>query len=197
MAVLYRHIRLDKNEPFYIGIGADVKRAYSKHGRSKYWSRVAKLGYEVDILIEDLTWEEACEKEREFISLYGRADLNKGPLVNMTDGGDGALGRPQTERLKEKLKNSPNRFSLVKWQKDNGGSPNKGKKMPSPTEDTLVKRSVSIKKAWANKPRDKWVNMLKDKNPTHEKKTCEHCNKIFGLGGYARWHGPNCKQKNN
>ena len=29
MAYLYRHIRLDKNEPFYIGIGSDTnfKRA--------------------------------------------------------------------------------------------------------------------------------------------------------------------------
>ena len=30
MAVVYRHIRLDKNEPFYIGIGKNIKRAYEK-----------------------------------------------------------------------------------------------------------------------------------------------------------------------
>jgi hypothetical protein len=36
-----------------------------------------------------LTWEEACEKEKEFIQLYGRRDLGLGTLVNMTDGGDG------------------------------------------------------------------------------------------------------------
>lgn len=213
MAVLYRHIRLDKNEPFYIGIGADVKRAYSKHGRSKYWGRVAKLGYEVDILMEDLSWEKACEKEVEFIALYGRADLGQGPLVNMTNGGDGALGRPQTQRLKEKLKSSPNRFSLAKWQKENGGSPNKGKKMPSPTEETLVKRSISLKKAWETRSRlemsehtrNLWLNngyreklstyMIKN-NPTYTKKECEHCGKIVGLGGYTRWHSDNCKNKN-
>ena len=28
MAVVYRHIRLDKNEPFYIGIGEKENRAY-------------------------------------------------------------------------------------------------------------------------------------------------------------------------
>ena len=35
MAILYRHIRLDKNVPFYIGIGKDIKRAYSKSNRNK------------------------------------------------------------------------------------------------------------------------------------------------------------------
>lgn len=28
MAVVYRHIRLDKNEPFYIGIGNEKSKAY-------------------------------------------------------------------------------------------------------------------------------------------------------------------------
>ena len=35
MAVLYRHIRIDKNEPFYIGIGDKENRAYSHKGRNK------------------------------------------------------------------------------------------------------------------------------------------------------------------
>jgi hypothetical protein len=29
MAYIYRHIRLDKNEPFYIGIGSDDKGKYN------------------------------------------------------------------------------------------------------------------------------------------------------------------------
>ena len=54
MAYLYRHIRLDKNEPFYIGVSLsnDEKytRAYDKKGRTNFWKNIAKLGYEVDIL---------------------------------------------------------------------------------------------------------------------------------------------------
>jgi hypothetical protein len=89
MAVVYRHIRLDKNEPFYIGIGEKENRAYKKHGRSSYWNRIVdKYGYRVEILFDDLTWEEAQEKEIEFISLYGRRDLDTGILVNLTDGGE-------------------------------------------------------------------------------------------------------------
>jgi len=93
MAVLYRHIRLDKNLPFYIGIGKNESRAYSKSQRNIHWKRIVdKTDYEVEILFDDLTWDEACEKEIEFIKLYGRHDLDLGPLCNQTDGGDGGLG---------------------------------------------------------------------------------------------------------
>lgn len=94
MAYVYRHIRLDKNEPFYIGIGTSkyYNRAYRHKSRSDFWKRVSnKGGYEVEILMDNLTWEQACEKEKEFIKLYGRIDLKTGCLVNMTDGGDGAI----------------------------------------------------------------------------------------------------------
>ena len=85
--VVYRHIRLDKNEVFYIGIGNE-KRPYTKKSRNKYWHNIVnKTEYRVDILFDDLSWEEACEKETEFIKLYGRKDLGKGTLVNMSDGG--------------------------------------------------------------------------------------------------------------
>lgn len=94
MAYVYRHIRLDKNEPFYIGIGSDdnFKRARAKYGRPKYWQNIASKGYDVEILLNGLTWEQACEKEKEFIGLYGRKDLQTGILVNATNGGDGSPG---------------------------------------------------------------------------------------------------------
>jgi len=111
MAYVYRHIRLDKNKPFYVGIGEDLsqhkglyKRAYNKKNRSKYWKNiVSKTKYKVDIILDNLTWEEACLKEIEFISLYGRSDLNKGTLVNLTDGGDGIIGQVFSKEVKPKL----------------------------------------------------------------------------------------------
>ena len=105
MAVLYRHIRLDTNTPFYVGIGQDEKRAYTKKDRNKYWhSIVQKHGYKVHIMLDDLSWEEAQQKEREFIQLYGRKDLGKGGLVNMTDGGEGILGLKHTTKTKVKMR---------------------------------------------------------------------------------------------
>jgi len=103
MAVVYRHIRKDKNQPFYIGIGNE-KRPYKKSDRNNYWhSIVSKTEYEVEILFEDLTWEQAAEKEIEFIKIYGRKDNGTGILANMTDGGDGSLGKKASKETRVKM----------------------------------------------------------------------------------------------
>lgn len=61
---LYRHIRLDKNEPFYIGVGQkpehftsydkEFRRAFEKKSnRTNYWKNiVGQTKYEVEILLE-------------------------------------------------------------------------------------------------------------------------------------------------
>ena len=57
--VVYRHIRLDKDIPFYIGIGKDINRPYNKKDRSTFWkSIINKTEYIVEILFEDLTKDE-------------------------------------------------------------------------------------------------------------------------------------------
>lgn len=102
---IYRHIRNDTNEVFYIGIGSTsfFKRAYSKHNRNNYWKNIVKFtDYTVEILIEDINWLTACEKEIEFIKLYGRKDLKLGTLVNMTDGGEGTIGYVFSDTVKKK-----------------------------------------------------------------------------------------------
>jgi len=120
MAYLYRHIRLDKNEPFYIGIGSDsnYNRAYEikKDRRNIVWSRIAsKSEIEVEIMLDGLSWDNACEKEIEFIKLYGRIDNGNGILSNLTDGGDGTLGLIVSKELIEqiRLKN----IGKVAWNK--------------------------------------------------------------------------------
>ena len=106
MAILYRHIRLDKNVPFYIGIGKDIKRAYSKSNRNKLWHNIIdKTDYTIDILFDNLTWEEACKKEIEFIYLYGRLDLSTRTLVNLTSGGEGKVDFITSDDTKEKMAN--------------------------------------------------------------------------------------------
>ena len=45
--LIYRHIRLDTNEVFYVGIGNE-KRPYTKHRRSGFWNNIVnKTEYEV------------------------------------------------------------------------------------------------------------------------------------------------------
>lgn len=109
MPHVYRHIRLDTNMPFYIGIGQDDDciRAYEdREGRrSKWWLRIAKkYGFSVDILFEDISIEEAKKKEIEFINLYGREDLGTGTLINQTNGGDGCNGWKANDITRERMR---------------------------------------------------------------------------------------------
>lgn len=104
MPIVYRHIRLDNRKPFYIGIGINENRAYSNKGRNKYWQRIVeKSGYEVQILFDDISYDDAKEKEKEFIALYGRKNNNTGILTNLTDGGEGTIGTIITEETRKRL----------------------------------------------------------------------------------------------
>lgn len=97
--VVYRHLK-PCGEVFYIGIGS-VRRAYDTHSRNKHWNHtVNKYGYEVQILKNNLTWEEATELEIALISFYGRRDLGTGTLCNLTDGGDGLINLSDESREK-------------------------------------------------------------------------------------------------
>ena len=95
MAYVYTYTRLDKNEIFYVGIGSDskYKRAKNLSLRTDYFKKIInKSEYKLDIVFDDLTWEEACLREIELIALYGRKDLGIGTLINFTDGGEGRKG---------------------------------------------------------------------------------------------------------
>jgi hypothetical protein len=133
---VYRHIRLDKNEPFYIGIGnkKNYARAYQTNPdrRNEIWRKIfTKTNIEVEIILEGLSKSQASEKEQEFIKLYGRKDLNNGLLCNMTDGGDGIWNCIRSEDTKEKLRQ----------QKLGDKNPMFGK---TPSKETSLKRSKSL-----------------------------------------------------
>jgi hypothetical protein len=101
MAVVYKHTRLDKNEVFYVGIGKTEKRSTSKHNRNQmWWNIINKTEIGIEILSNDLTWNEACDIEKYLIAYYGRRDLGLGTLVNMTDGGEGLVNLSKESKLK-------------------------------------------------------------------------------------------------
>ena len=113
MAYVYRHIRLDKNEVFYIGIGGLTKedyysRAYQKNKRNSQWNNVVNsTDYIVEIISDEwLTPDEAKNKEIFWISYHGRKDLKNGTLVNLTDGGDGNTNLSQESRKKISISSS-------------------------------------------------------------------------------------------
>jgi hypothetical protein len=103
---VYAHYKLGElNIPFYIGKG-NKRRAWRTHNRNKHWKNtVNKYGYEVRLLAEHLSEADAFWLEKQLIGMFGRADLDKGPLVNYTDGGEGASGHHKSEKSKQKMRN--------------------------------------------------------------------------------------------
>lgn len=152
---IYRHIRIDRNEPFYIGIGSkqnrshsnlksEYRRAFEKNRKeSSIWNNiVSKTEYKVEILLESDSYEFIKEKEIEFIKLYGRINRNTGCLANMTDGGDGFIGYiPSKEKIeKHKLFMTGRKQSEEEKQKRN-----KSRKGYVHSEETKIKMSNSHK----------------------------------------------------
>jgi hypothetical protein len=107
MHYTYIHRRESDNAIFYTGKGKG-RRAWSTHGRSEHWHRVkAKHGCKVEIVAPWPTEAETFEHEKFLISCFRAMGE---PLVNLTEGGEGATGFKFTERQlahRKKIANSP------------------------------------------------------------------------------------------
>jgi hypothetical protein len=80
--VVYKHIRLDNDQVFYIGMG-NQNRAYQITGRNQYWDHVyINYGHRVEILAKNLSEEDALDLEALLIESYGRL-IEGGTLVNL------------------------------------------------------------------------------------------------------------------
>lgn len=112
--LVYFHKRKDTGEVFYVGIG-DKKRPKSKRYRNQYWHNIVnKVGYTIEIIHTDLTWEDASKIEIDYIKQFGRADLGLGNLVNMTDGGEGNNNPSEEARKKMSVANLGKKHFLGK-----------------------------------------------------------------------------------
>lgn len=137
---VYAHYSTGSLEPFYIGKGTG-NRDTSTHGRNKHWKNIVnKYGYTIKIISKDLTPEEASQKECFWIEFFGRKDLQKGNLVNYTDGGEGITGRIIPEEHK-------------RYGKDN---PFYGKTHSKETSKIIAE--ANKKRIWTNESKQKLVN---------------------------------------
>jgi len=137
MAYVYRHIRHDKDEPFYIGIGGVVSddnhsRARNTRSRNKLWKGIAsRTDHDVEILFDGVSVDFAVAKEREFIKLYGRKITGDGTLANYSEGGTKG-GHKHTDESKRKLSKA-----------------NKGRKPSQQTINAVIKANTGRPKTRA------------------------------------------------
>lgn len=195
MAYVYKHIRLDTNQPFYIGIGNNIKRAYCKSRRSKHWINIAnKHGYKVEILHENISWDEAKEKEKEYIKLYGRIDNNTGILVNFTDGGEGLLGyvfsQEQLQKKSDNVKGEKNPMFGMNGEKNHMY----GK---THTEEARKKISEKLKGKKYNEDRIEQmrISFSGEKNPMFGKNHTEETKKIISEKNTGKTMSEESKKK--
>jgi hypothetical protein len=105
------------HEPFYVGRGVGNRyrmhlyRAKQKTGlvTKRNLNRIRGILYEgmepiIEFVKKDISYEESVELEVYTISTIGRKDLEKGPLLNLTDGGEGPNGYVFTEDVKQKIR---------------------------------------------------------------------------------------------
>lgn len=198
---------------YYVGKGSG-KRAWRRGGpeNKKY----------VIIAESNLTEIGAFALERRMVRWYGRIDNDTGILRNMTDGGPGGAGvietkaRNDARRVPNPKKGNPGEqngmFGIRLTGEQNGMYNRKHKSesrelMKKNRKDTRgpnnpmfgKKRSESSKKYGADHHMfgKKWSadDLAKIKKGIESSKLpCQHCNRVFDLGNYTRWHGNKCKQ---
>ena len=105
-------------EPFYVGKGKGKRCNEIKTRRkgSMLHGKIGKIKCPLILKAEkELTEKEAFDLERRLISLIGRYDLHKGPLANLTDGGDGPSGHIHTKEQRKKLSDAHK--GQIPWNK--------------------------------------------------------------------------------
>jgi hypothetical protein len=149
---VYIHRKVSTGEPFYVGKGRLHKgqpwRAHDKCSRNKIWHRtVAKHGLVVEVIMSCVDDKAAQEFERQLIKEIGRRDLGLGPLINLTDGGDGHAGLiipDHIRRIRSEHAKKPRSqawiASIRKARKDggNGGVVKHGDKLPDAWRASLA-----------------------------------------------------------
>lgn len=143
--------------PYYVGMGKG-NRVVKKH-----------LYVEVPVfdrikIIDGLTQEDAWNKEIELIAYFGREDLGKGPLQNLTNGGPTQKsGWNQSKQAKEKIsKGNTGKIRTLEHRQHYTG-----KKTVEHAEN--IRKSV--KKLWADPEyREQRIAKIKEKPFAHKGK---------------------------
>lgn len=167
---VYVHMKGTDDSVFYVGKGCKY-RSTSKNGRSEYWRRIVeKHGLVVEIVKNNMTFEEANAYEVYLIAKLKQEGCN---LCNLTNGGEGRTGyivkdetklaiskknkgKKRSDETKAKMQGNKNALG-AKRSKETRAKMSDSKKGRNNlfgrpvSEETRKKLSESRKKAWVTK----------------------------------------------
>lgn len=167
---VYIHRRADTGQPFYVGKGShrtrerkqSFERARTRHSRSREWRSICKTaGPIVEIVASCKSDVAAQELETCLIAEIGRRDLGCGPLINITDGGDGHAGILTSQDLRKKRSQNAKAPRSECWVASirasrkgggNGGVVKRGDKLPAAWKSNLAKAKTGTKNPWFGRP---------------------------------------------
>lgn len=180
---VYKHTN-PSNKKSYIGITSkDDPNERWKNGQGyrnhyKFYCAIQHYGWEYfthEILLTNLTYEEACQKEKELIIYYD----SKNNGYNASDGGIGSHGYKHSEEDKQKISEKL--------------------KIYNSSIEVIDKKSKDMKKSWENNEKRRqqtstrtkalWVNHRKELIEKRQKKVlCINTGVIFNsINEAAKW----------
>lgn len=195
------------NEPIYCGKG-QADRAHSHLGgksHSNYLNnRLAKMkrnGIEPIINVVNMPSEAlAMQCEVDTIARFGRKDLGLGPLLNMTDGGEGTSGYvPSTEcRKKQSAAMKGENHPMFGKSHSSETLQKMSEKQKGENNPMYGKTSSRKGKTLSFETRQKQSAAMKGKTPSAEtRKKWSVARKGENNSMYGKTHSPESKQKNS
>lgn len=197
---VYVHRKQSDNNIFYVGKGKDY-RAFSKKSRNKHWHNIVnKHGLKVEVVLNNLTENQALNLEIELIKFYGLDNL-----CNMTNGGDGVSGLKHSDKTKNKLRelsikqfSNPDFLNQHKIREKNKWSNIEMRmkmaeiiKKVSNTKEIKEKISIGVKKAWEKEGFREKMSLIRKTHystPEMKKKISEGQKKRFNNEIYLKEH---------
>jgi group I intron endonuclease len=172
-----------KNNKIYVGKTISLKRRWSNHlsfARNKTTNQfihraIRKYGVDnfIFCFVQKLFSNKECaEAERYWIKYYDSRNPKYG--YNLTDGGDGSIGRKQTTATREKISARKKNTMLA------NDNPFYGKKHTTQTKAIISSKNTGLKRTDAFR-KEKSSRMIGDKNHFYGKKhTTDALGKISG-----------------
>lgn len=151
-------------EPFYVGKGYGERSTnhlkgnkYNKHFDNKIKKIRKECGHNPFIIPykDNLLEHNALKLEMNIITTIGRYDLKKGPLCNLTNGGDGQSGFVFSSKMIEKM--SKSHIGHTPWNKgktgiysketlNNWSKKRKGREHTKETKEKMIKSRTGLKR---------------------------------------------------